>query len=80
MIETLFISLLMTILTICEFCKIERYMAFDYNEVEQESMAFLSQTEEKADKQMRRDMLKKIMQQVKGNQDLINENALISKT
>jgi hypothetical protein len=50
MIETLFLSILMTILTAWEFCKINRYMAFDYNEVEQESMAFLSQVENKEEK------------------------------
>jgi hypothetical protein len=38
------------ILTVWEFCKINRYMAFDYNEVEQESMAFLSQVENKEEK------------------------------
>jgi uncharacterized protein YnzC (UPF0291/DUF896 family) len=80
MLETLFLSLLMALLTICEFCKINRYMAFDYNNVEQESMAFLSQAENKEEKQMRREMLKKIMQQVKGNQELINENAHIQNT
>jgi hypothetical protein len=62
MLETLFLSLLMAFLTVWEFCKINRYMAFDYNEVEQESMAFLSQVENKEEKQMRREMLKKIMQ------------------
>lgn len=34
MLETLFLGLLMTGLTVWEFCKINRYMAFDYNEVE----------------------------------------------
>jgi uncharacterized protein YnzC (UPF0291/DUF896 family) len=43
-------------------------------------MAFLSQAENKEEKQMRREMLKKIMQQVKGNQELINENAHIQNT
>ncbi len=43
-------------------------------------MAFLSQAENKEEKQMRREMLKKIMQQVKGNQELINENAHIQMT
>lgn len=80
MFETLFLSLLMALLTVCEFCKINRYMAFDYNEVEQESMAFLSHAENKEEKQMRREMLKKIMQQVKGKQELINENAHIQMT
>ena len=74
MLETLFISILMSLLTLCEFCKLNRYMALDYNEIEQESMSFLSQGEEKADKQLRREMLKKIMQQVKGTQELIQDN------
>jgi hypothetical protein len=42
-------------------------MSFDYNAVEQESMAFMSQSEEHVEKQLRREMLKKIMQQFKGN-------------
>ena len=51
-------------------------MSYDYNVLEQDSMVFASLAEEKNDKQLRRDMLKKIMQQVKGNQELFNENNL----
>jgi hypothetical protein len=34
MIETLFIGILMGLLTVCEFCKFDRYMALDYNELD----------------------------------------------
>jgi hypothetical protein len=34
MLETLFISVLMSLITLCEFCKLNRYMALDYNEIE----------------------------------------------
>lgn len=34
MIETLFIGILMGLLTMCEFCKFDRYMALDYNELD----------------------------------------------
>jgi|LauGreDrversion4_2_1035121.scaffolds.fasta_scaffold32078_7 hypothetical protein len=42
-------------------------------------MAFASLEEEKNDKKLRREMLKKIMQQVKGSQDLFNEGLNVHK-
>jgi hypothetical protein len=61
MIETLVLSVLMIFLTIFEFIKLRQYMQYDYNMVPDDTMAFASLAEEKNDKQLRREMLKKIM-------------------
>lgn len=62
MLETLLISVVMLLLTLCEFIKLRRYMSYDYNMVQDDTYAFASLAEEKNDKQLRREMLKKIMQ------------------
>ena len=61
MIETLLLSVFMLLITLCEFIKIRRYMSPDYNMIQDDTYAFASLAEEKNDKQLRRDMLKKIM-------------------
>jgi hypothetical protein len=48
-------------------------MLFDYNTMEMDDYSRMAHNEELSEKQLRRDMLKKIMQQCKGNQDLVNE-------
>jgi hypothetical protein len=61
MIETLLLSAFMLLITLCEFIKLRRYMSPDYNMIQDDTYAFASLAEEKNDKQLRRDMLKKIM-------------------
>jgi len=79
MIETLLLSAFMLLFTLCEFIKLRRYMSPDYNMIPDDTYVFASLAEEKNDKQLRRDMLKKIMQQVKGSQDLFNEGLNVHK-
>lgn len=50
MLETLLISVVMLLLTICEFIKLRRYMSYDYNMVQDDTYAFASLAEEKNDK------------------------------
>jgi hypothetical protein len=51
----------MVLLTICEFIRLRRYMSSDYNKIQDDTLAFASLEEEKNDKKLRREMLKKIM-------------------
>lgn len=76
MIETGAIAIVMIILQLLELRRIRRYILFEYNRMEMDSY---SRNEENTDKQMRRDMLKKIMQQCKGNTDLINDKNVNNK-
>ena len=73
MIESGAIAVIMIIMQFFELCKVRRLLITGYHMMELDSLSFNSQAEEKVDKQIRRDMLKKIMQQFKGTQDLIND-------
>jgi hypothetical protein len=67
MIETAGISLLMMVLDFIELCKLKHYLGdderIDYD-------ALLNQMNEAMDKKLRQDMLKQIMNHVKGNKDI----------
>lgn len=54
------------------------HLLVDYTRMEGDSLHSVHQ-EESMDKQMRRNMLRKIMQQFKGSQDLINEASVSHK-
>jgi len=69
-IESGVIAVVMIVLQLWELRGIRRYVMLEYNQMDPDSFSI---TEEKADKHNRREMLKKIMQQCKGNQDLIND-------
>lgn len=67
MLETAGISLFMMILDFIELCKLKHYLGdderIDYD-------ALLNQMNETMDKKLRQDMLKQIMNHVKGNKDM----------
>lgn len=73
LLETGALALVMILLSLLEMRRVRRYMLFDYNTMEMDDYSRMAHNEELSEKQLRRDMLKKIMQQCKGNQDLVNE-------
>jgi hypothetical protein len=73
LIETLAISIILMILEFVELCRLRAYLGDD---IKLDYDALVSQMNESMDKKLRQDMLKQIMNHVKGNKDLNLNNRL----
>lgn len=79
MIESALISLLMIIFNIAELARVNKYIEDDtpfYKFVNSDSVMNVSSQDDNFDKKLREEMLKKIMNQIKGNKDLFLNNKL----
>lgn len=73
LIETLILSMILMILEFVELCRLKSYLGDD---VKLDYEALVNQMNESMDKKLRQDMLKQIMNHVKGNKDLNLNNRL----
>ena len=71
--ETLILSLILMVLEFVELCRLKSYLGDD---VKLDYEALVNQMNESMDKKLRQDMLKQIMNHVKGNKDLNLNNRL----
>jgi uncharacterized protein YneF (UPF0154 family) len=71
--ETLILSIILMILEFVEICRLKSYLGDD---VKLDYEALVNQMNESMDKKLRQDMLKQIMNHVKGNKDLNLNNRL----
>jgi hypothetical protein len=71
--ETLILSMILMILEFVELCRLKSYLGDD---VKLDYEALVNQMNESMDKKLRQDMLKQIMNHVKGNKDLNLNNRL----
>jgi len=73
LIETAIISLVLMVLEFVELCRLRSYLGDD---IKLDYDALVNQMNESMDKKLRQDMLKQIMNHVKGNKDLNLNNRL----
>lgn len=73
LVETLILSMILMILEFVELCRLKSYLGDD---VKLDYEALVNQMNESMDKKLRQDMLKQIMNHVKGNKDLNLNNRL----
>ena len=73
LIETAVLSLVITLLEFIEICRLKTYLGDD---VKMDYEALMNQMNESMDKKLRQDMLKQIMNHVRGNKDLNLNNRL----